>query len=103
MQIRQIRHLTRGLTIVGGAMAAILLGMTFLRYSFAEPLVRLSYDLPFLLRAPLETHEMVLVYLDEISAKQLNQPLDDAWNRELHTALLDRLTKDQARLVFYDV
>jgi adenylate cyclase len=103
MQIRQLRHLTRGLTIVAGVVVAVLLGLACLRYSFAEPLVRLSYDLPFLLRAPLETHEIVLVYLDELSARQLNQPLDDAWNRELHTALLDRLTEDKARLVFYDI
>src|SRR5712691_7306964 len=103
MQIRQLRHLARGLTIVAGAVVAVLLGLACLRYSFAEPLVRLSYDLPFLFRAPLETHEIVLVYLDELSARQLNQPLDDAWNRELHTALLDRLTEDKARLVFYDI
>ena len=103
MQIRQIRHLTRGLTIAVGALIATGLGLACLRYSFAEPLVRLSYDLPFLWRAPIDTHEIVLVYLDELSAKQLNQPLDDAWNRALHGALLDRLTDDKARLVFYDV
>jgi adenylate cyclase len=103
MQIRQIRHLTRGLTIVAGALIAIGLGLACLRYSFAEPLVRLSYDLPFVLRAPLDTHEVVLVYLDELSARQLNQPLDDAWNRALHGALLDRMTNDKARLVFYDI
>ena len=62
MQIRQIRHLTRGLTIIAGVLLAVLLGLACLRYSFAEPLVRLSYDLPFLWRAPLDTHEVVLVY-----------------------------------------
>jgi adenylate cyclase len=103
MEIRQIRHLTRGLTIGAGAAIVIGLGLACLRYSFAEPLVRLSYDLPFLVRAPLETHEIIVVYLDEVSARQLHQPLDDAWNRDLHTALLDRLTKDKARLVFYDI
>ena len=103
MRDSQLRHLTRGLTIVAGAVIAVFLGLVCLRYSIAEPLLRLSYDLPFLFRATLETHEIVLVYLDEISARQLNQPLDDAWNRELHTALLDRLTEDKARLVFYDI
>lgn len=103
MEIRQIRHLTRGLTIGAGAAIAIGLGLACLHYSFAEPLVRLSYDLPFLLRAPLDTHEIVLVYLDESSAKQLHQPLDNVWNRSLHAALLDRLTKDKTRLVFYDI
>jgi adenylate cyclase len=103
MQIRQIRHLTRGLTIAAGASIAIGLGLACQRYSFAEPLLRLSYDLPFLWRAPLDTHEVVLIYIDEYSAKQLNQPLDDVWNRALHAPLLDRLTEDKARLVFYDI
>jgi adenylate cyclase len=103
MQIRQIRHLTRGLTIAAGALIAVGLGLVFLHYSFAEPLLRLSYDLPFLWRAPLDTHEIVWVYLDENSAKQLNQPLDDIWNRALQARLLDRLTADKARLVFYDI
>jgi adenylate cyclase len=103
MQIRQIRHLTRGLTILTGSVLATGLGLACLRYSFAEPLLRLSYDLPFLWRAPLDTHEVVLVYIDEYSAKQLHQPLDDVWNRALHAPLLDRLTADKARLVFYDI
>ena len=100
---RQARQLVRGLTIVIGAALAVGLGLACLRYSFAEPIVRLSYDLPFLWRAPIETHEIVWVYLDENSARQLNQPLDDIWNRSLQVSLLDRLTKDHARLVFYDV
>ena len=65
--------------------------------------MRLSYDLPFLWRTTLDTHEIALVYLDEYSAKQLNQPLDDVWNRALHVRLLDRLTQEKARLVFYDI
>jgi hypothetical protein len=84
MQIPQIRHLTRGLTIVSGTLIAAGLGLACLRYSFAEPLVRQSYDLPYLWRAPIDTHEVALVYLDH-SAKQLNQPLDDVWNRALRT------------------
>jgi adenylate cyclase len=103
MQIRRIRHLTRGLTIAAGMLLAVLLGLACLRYSFAEPLTRLSYDLPFLWRAPLDTHEVALIYIDEYSAKQLNQPLDDVWNRALHAPLLDRLTADKARLVLYDI
>ena len=103
MQIRQIRHLVRGLAIGAGALLATALGFACLRYSFAEPLWRLSYDLPFLLRATLDTREITIVYLDEDSAKQLNQPLDDVWNRSLHVSLLDRLTREKARLVFYDI
>src|SRR5689334_16107312 len=102
MEIRQVRHLIRCLTVALGILLALGLGLGCLRYSFSEPIVRLSYDVPFLLRANLETHEVVLVYLDEYSANQLNQPFD-IWNRELHARLLDRLTADNPRLVFYDV
>ena len=103
MQTRQIKRLIRASVIVGGVVAATALGLACLRYSFAEPLVRSSYDLPFLWRTTLDTHEITLVYLDEYSAKQLNQPLDDVWNRALHVRLLDRLTQEKARLVFYDI
>lgn len=103
MQTRRIKQLIRASVIAGGVLAATALGLACLRYSFAEPLVRLSYDLPFLWRTTLDTHEIALVYLDEYSAKQLNQPLDDVWNRALHVRLLDRLTQENARLVFYDI
>jgi len=103
MQTRRVNHLVRASAIAVGVLAATALGLACLRYSFAEPLVRLSYDLPFLWRSTLDTHEVTLVYLDESSAKQLNQPLDDVWNRELHVRLLDRLTQEKARLVFYDI
>jgi adenylate cyclase len=102
-RLREIKHLSRTLAIIGGSLFAVLLGLACLRYSFGEPLVRLSYDLPFLWRTTLDTHEIALVFLDEASAKQLNQRLDDVWNRELHVPLLDRLTQDGARLVFYDI
>jgi adenylate cyclase len=103
MQTRQVKHLIRASVIAAGILAATILGLACLRYSFAEPLVRLSYDLPFLWRTTLDTREITLVYLDEYSAKQLNQPLDDVWNRALHVRLLDRLTQEKAQLVFYDI
>ena len=104
MQTRQVKHLIRVSVIAGGVLAATVIGSSAcLRYSFAEPLVRLSYDLPFLWRTTLDTHEITLVYLDESSAKQLNQPLDDVWNRALHVRLLDRLTQEKARRRLYDI
>ena len=103
MQIRQLRNLSRVLAVAAGILFSTLLGLACLDRSFAEPLRRLSYDLPFLWRSTLDTHEAAIVYLDEASAKQLNQPIDDVWNRALHVPLLDRLTQDHARLVFYDI
>ena len=103
MPLRKARRFTRPLTVVAGSLLAIAAGFACLNYAFAEALIRTSYDLPFIWRANLDTHEIVLVYLDEESAKQLNQPIDDKWNRALHVALLERLTRDGARLIFYDI
>ena len=113
MQLRELKRWARTFSIVVGCLLTIGVGFACLRYSFAEqagrlttvtlPLMRTSYDLPFVWRTTLDTHEIVLVYLDEESAKQLNQPLDDIWNRSLHVSLLERLTRDGARLVFYDI
>jgi adenylate cyclase len=103
MVSREFKRFARPLTAIAGALVAICAGFACLEYSFAEPLQRTSYDLPFLWRTHLDTHEIVLVYLDEESAKQLNQPIDDAWNRSLHVSLLERLTADGARLVMFDI
>ncbi|MEY2439732.1 MAG: adenylate cyclase, partial [Verrucomicrobiota bacterium] len=103
MRLPKIRHHSRALAILFGSLLAVTIGLACLRFSFAEPLSRYSYDLPFIVRSTLDTHEAVLIYLDDDSAKQLQQPLDNLWNRALHIPLLDRLTRDHARLVFYDI
>lgn len=103
MVSRELKRFARVLTIVGGVFLGVGAGFACLRYTFAEPLTRASYDLPFIWRATLDTHEIVLVYLDEESAKKLKQPIDDIWNRTLHVPLLERLAKDNARLVLYDI
>src|SRR3979411_767687 len=103
MRLRDARRFTRPLTVAAGSLLAIGAGFACLNYSFAEALTRTSYDLPFVWRTNLDTHEIVLVYLDEESAKQFQQPIDDSWNRALHVPLLERLTKDGVRLVVYDI
>ena len=103
MRIPKIRQVGRALAMMSGGLLAVTIGLACLRFSFAEPLARYSYDLPFILRSTLDTHEVALVYLDDDSAKQLHQPVDSLWNRSLHISLLDRLAHDNARLVFYDI
>jgi adenylate cyclase len=103
MQLRELKRFARAFTVVSGCVLAIGAGLFCLRYSLAEPLTRTSYDLPFVWRDTLDTHEIVLVYLDEESAKQLHQPIDDIWNRKLHVPLLERLKTDGARVAFYDI
>lgn len=77
-----------------------------------DPLQRWSYDLPFLLRqfvpgglAPVRpaTEGIVLIYMDEESMQRLGQTPGGSWDRALHARLVERLTRDGARAVFFDV
>lgn len=66
-----------------------------------------SYDWSFRLTAlsppKLLNSEVVLVYMDDKSHKELNEPYDRPWSRRRHAALLDRLTALQARVVVFDI
>lgn len=76
---------------------------------------RLSFDLPFVFRdmlpGPLRgvagprrpTKEVVLLYMDEDSTRQLKQSPSSLWSRAMHARLLHVLTEDGARAVFFDV
>src|SRR2546428_1517770 len=79
------------------------IGLAFYFFPFADALQRLSYDLPFVVHRKSPPINVVMVYLDEESARTLNQPLNDAWDRSLHTRLLDRLAQEGARMVYYDI
>ncbi|HEY4300048.1 MAG TPA: adenylate/guanylate cyclase domain-containing protein [Candidatus Didemnitutus sp.] len=80
-----------------------------------DGLQRLSFDLPFVARASLPealrrlagrdrpTSDVVLLYLDEDSARLLNQSPTAQWSRALHAQLLDHLTADGARAVMFDM
>lgn len=51
----------------------------------------------------LSTSDVVLIYMDEASYHDLNQPYDRPWDRDLHAQLLDRLTQERARAVAFDI
>jgi adenylate cyclase len=88
---------------LGSTAAVAALGLCFFLFRFGLPLERLSYDLPFPLRTNLSAPDIVLVYIDEESGRQLHQSFSQRWDRSLHTQLLNRLTKDGAKLVYYDI
>jgi len=91
------------MVIAAGGVLATLIGLLCYLYSFADPLQRLSYDLPFFWRGTIDTPEVVLVYLDDQSAKELGQPFADKWSRTWHSKLLNRLTEEKTRLVLFDI
>jgi adenylate cyclase len=86
-----------------GALIAALVGVSLLVFKFGLGLVHLSYDLPFAIRPTIMPDEVVLVYMDEDSHKNLEQPQNAPWDRSLHTRLLERLTREQARAVVFDI
>lgn len=64
---------------------------------------QVSYDvLTIWLRQP-PPKDTILVYLDERSHDILKQPYDRPWDRRLHAQLLDYLTQDGAKLVYFDI
>jgi adenylate cyclase len=88
---------------MGGTLAVVAVGVCCCLFRFGAPLERLIFDLPFAMRTNIGAPEAVLVYLDEESARQLNQTFNKPWDRSLHTKLLERLTRDGAKLVYYDI
>src|SRR5690242_934984 len=84
-----------------GVLLTVLMGI-FLIWEGRGAFVRLSYDLPFPLQTGIPS-EMVMVYIDAGAKRNLQQPTDRPLDRHFHAKLLDRLSDDGAKLVFYDL
>jgi adenylate cyclase len=90
----------------GGSVGALLaagIGVLLLYLKFGIGLIHLSYDLPYAIRPIIQPQEAAIVYLDEDSHRELNQPYNAPWDRSLHARLLDRLTADGAKAVVFDI
>jgi adenylate cyclase len=61
-----------------------------------------SYDLPFRVRGIIYPTEAAMVYMDEQSHQDLNQPYDAPWNRSLPAQLLNLLTAQHVKGVVFD-
>lgn len=75
-----------------------------------DVLQQVSFDVPFVVRHSLPFHpgssrstqEVALLYMDEESSRQLEQPLTAPWKRSVHAKLVDKLAADGARAVIFD-
>ena len=74
-----------------------------LDHRIGDGLTRQSYDLLHLFRGDIHTDEAVIVYLDDVSHKELHQRFGSIWDRSLHAQLLERLKADGAKAVVFDV
>jgi adenylate cyclase len=89
-----------------GSVLASLLGLLAVNLDHdlvLRQLVWPSYDLPFRLRHGPPLTNVVMVYMDDDSHRELNQPYNTSWDRAVHARLLDRLTADGARAVVFDI
>lgn len=66
-------------------------------------MVHASYDVLLVTRGERAADEAVIVYLDERSHLELNQPLNAPWDRNLHAKLIDALTAAGAKCIAFDV
>ncbi len=91
----------------GGVLVAVLLptlsGVLLLHLIAGQKLIHWSYDSPFLMRGSKIPDDVVMVYLDEASHTVMERPYDQMWPRELHAQLVDRLTKEKAKAVVFDI
>ena len=100
--MRSARHLKRGYWgYLAGTALTILTGQLLLLWIGAG-LARRSYDLPFLLQrnAP---EELVMVYLDSKVKANLGEPTGQPLSRRFYTRLVDKLKRDGARLICFDI
>jgi adenylate cyclase len=85
------------------ALIGFVWGLMLWQLNIGEGLRRASYDLPFLFGEHPPPEDIVMVYLDEASHRELEQPLARAWDRRLHAKLVERLTAQGARMIVFDI
>lgn len=98
--LKVLRH-RRG--SIAGAGLTVILGLLLLFLERALPLDTLSNDLVFAFRKHhVIPQEAVIVYLDENSLSELQKD-SNRLNRRFHAQLVDRLGRDNARAVIFDI
>ena len=95
---------------VGAALAVAAGFVVLFSDTLGSKVINASYDLPFIncglpfLEPKLaKPTEAVMVWQDEDSYSQLEQPYNTSWDRAMYARLLDRLTAEGARAVLFDI
>ncbi|MGD0816379.1 MAG: adenylate/guanylate cyclase domain-containing protein [Verrucomicrobiota bacterium] len=86
-----------------GAILAVVAGLLLLGSSLGHKLVFLSYDIPFYVRPYIFPTEVEMVYVDEASYNALEQPLNTHMDRAVYARLIDRMTREKAKAVAFDI
>lgn len=94
---------SRGAKYIWGVALVVGIGLLFIHLPLGNKLRYLSYDLLYLFQNSTPPEDVVIVYMDEQTHHELEQPYDKTWDRSLHAELLNKITEQGARLVFYDI
>lgn len=92
--VRRTERATRIATCLVGMAVAVMAGLAALT-GVGEPLVRLGYDMPFMVHRAGGADAIRIVYLTELDGQSLD--------RNPQARLLDRLAAEGARMVVYDL
>lgn len=82
--------------------------MMYPRVFVGEFLIQKSYDVPYVVRdyvlkKDISVTNVLIAYMDEDSHKQLEQDYDQAWDRRVHAAFVDRLRQEGAAAAVFDI
>src|SRR5438552_17037800 len=86
-----------------GASLTVVCGLALWQFPIGEPLVRLSYDLPFIFSPKVNCDQVLIIKMDEQSYHETNQKWGAPWDRARHARLLQKLKADQSGVVVFDV
>ncbi len=78
---------------IWGSVLVVGIGLLFILLPLGNKLRYLSYDFLFLFQNQEPPADVVLVYMDEQSHHELEQPYDRTWDRRLHAELLNKITE----------
>src|SRR4051794_2542433 len=86
-----------------GAGLTILCGLFLWHFPIGDPLIHLSYDLPFAFNPRVDCEQLMIITMDEQSHGEKGQRWGVPWDRALHARLLQKLKADQSSVVVFDV
>jgi len=88
------------LTAAAGCAAT---GLLLAFFPLGNSLVFFGYDLLVVFNPQKRSENCLIVEMDEKAYRDLNQKWGEIWDRSLHARLVDKLSRDQAKLTVFDL
>ena len=78
-------------------------GVLLWQLNLGRSLRMAAYDIPFLMGSHAPPPEIVLIHIDETSHQELDQPLAQPWDRNLHARMVLKLAEEGAAMIVFDI